>query len=115
MKRYLVTGGAGFIGSAVVRRLVRETPHAVLVLDKLTYAGNLDSLAPVAADPRYRFVQADIADAERVSEIMTSFAPDVILHLQEHGYLRGGAPAKMRSRDAETSPGAEYPRRAKRS
>ena len=52
-KRILVTGGAGFIGSAVVRHIIRETPHQVLVVDKLTYAGNLDSLAPVSNDPRY--------------------------------------------------------------
>ena len=52
-KRILVTGGAGFIGSAVVRHIIRETDHRVLVVDKLTYAGNLDSLAPVSSDPRY--------------------------------------------------------------
>jgi dTDP-glucose 4,6-dehydratase len=53
--RFLVTGGAGFIGSAVARHLIAETPHTVLVLDKLTYAGNLDNLAPVASDPRFSF------------------------------------------------------------
>ena len=56
-KRILVTGGAGFIGSAVVRHIIRDTPHQVLVVDKLTYAGNLDSLAPVSNDPRYAFVR----------------------------------------------------------
>ena len=61
-KRFLVTGGAGFIGSAVVRHLIRDTEHRVLVIDKLTYAGNLKSLAPVANDPRYAFVRADIVD-----------------------------------------------------
>ena len=63
--RILVTGGAGFIGSAVVRRIISETPHEVLVFDKLTYAGNLASLAPVAGDPRYAFVRGDICDARR--------------------------------------------------
>ena len=54
-KYFLITGGAGFIGSALVRHLINETPHHVVVVDKLTYAGNLESLAPVSGDPRYRF------------------------------------------------------------
>ena len=62
-KRFLVTGGAGFIGSAFVRHVVAATDHHVLVVDKLTYAGNLDSLVPVKDHPRFRFVRADIADA----------------------------------------------------
>ncbi len=62
-KRFLVTGGAGFIGSAFVRHAIAATDHHVLVVDKLTYAGNLDSLAPVKDHPRFRFVRADIADA----------------------------------------------------
>ena len=73
-KRLLVTGGAGFIGSAFVRRVLERHPDVtVTVLDKLTYAGNLANLQPVAADPRYRFVQGDIADAE----IVEALAPDV--------------------------------------
>jgi dTDP-glucose 4,6-dehydratase len=87
VKRYLVTGGAGFIGSAVVRRLIRDTPHAVLVVDKLTYAGNLDALAPVAASPRYRFAQADIADPARMAALIGEFAPDVILHLAAESHV----------------------------
>ena len=62
-RRFLITGGAGFIGSAVVRHLMRETDDRVCVVDKLTYAGNLTSLAPVANNPRYSFVRADMADA----------------------------------------------------
>jgi dTDP-glucose 4,6-dehydratase len=84
--RFLVTGGAGFIGSAVVRKLIGETPHDVLVLDKLTYAGNLESLASVAGDPRYRFVRADIDDA-RVFSIVEDFAPDVIMHLAAESHV----------------------------
>jgi len=85
-RRFLVTGAAGFIGSAVVRKLIGETPHEVLVLDKLTYAGNLDSLAPVAADPRYRFVRADICDA-CVFGVVEDFAPDVIMHLAAESHV----------------------------
>jgi dTDP-glucose 4,6-dehydratase len=81
MMRFIVTGGAGFIGSAVTRKIIGETAHQVLVLDKLTYAGNLDSLVPVAADSRYRFEQCDICDADRVREVVSRYEPDVILHL----------------------------------
>ena len=64
-KRILVTGGAGFIGSAVAREIVHATPHEVVVLDKLTYAGNLDNLSPVARDSRFRFVRGDIVRLKR--------------------------------------------------
>jgi dTDP-glucose 4,6-dehydratase len=73
-RRLLVTGGAGFIGSAFVRGHLRDYPDdTVVVLDKLTYAGNLENLAPVADDPRYRFVHGDICDAAIIGELM----PDV--------------------------------------
>jgi dTDP-glucose 4,6-dehydratase len=80
-RRYLVTGGAGFIGSALVRHLIAETPHEVAVLDKLTYAGNLDSLKPVSDDPRLRFVRGDIADRPLVGHLIREMQPDAIVHL----------------------------------
>ena len=86
-RRYLVTGGAGFIGSALVRRLIDHTEHDVLVVDKLTYAGNLDSLAPVANKSRYHFVQADIADAPAIARIMADYAPDVVMHLAAESHV----------------------------
>ncbi|MEZ0171840.1 dTDP-glucose 4,6-dehydratase [Microvirga sp. TS319] len=86
-KRFLVTGGAGFIGSAVVRRLIGSTPHQVLVVDKLTYAGNLDSLASVVDDPRFAFERADIADAARMLGIIERFQPDVVMHLAAESHV----------------------------
>ena len=79
--RFLVTGGAGFIGSALVRHIVGETPHEAVVIDKLTYAGNLDSLAPVADDKRYRFIRADVADGPRMRDVIEAIEPDAIIHL----------------------------------
>ena len=79
--RILVTGGAGFIGSAVVRHLIGRTAHEAVVVDKLTYAGNLESLAPAAGSDRYRFVRADIADGARMRDLIDTTAPDVIMHL----------------------------------
>ena len=85
-KRFLVTGGAGFIGSALVQHAV-AADHDVLVVDKLTYAGNLDSLAPVKDHPRFRFVRADIADAEAMTAALADFQPDVILHLAAESHV----------------------------
>ena len=79
--RILVTGGAGFIGSALVRRLIGDTGHEVLNVDKLTYAGNLASVEWVAGSPRYRFLRADIGDAEAMRAALAKFRPDVVTHL----------------------------------
>ena len=85
--RLLVTGGAGFIGSALVRHLIAETSHDVLCLDKLTYAGNLDSLSGVESSPRYRFVRADICDAGALSKVFKRYEPDVVMHLAAARYV----------------------------
>ena len=85
--RILVTGGAGFIGSALVRHLVANTGHEVLNYDKLTYAGTLSTVAEVADSDRYRFVQGDICDAGAVRAAIAGFRPDVITHLAAESHV----------------------------
>jgi len=87
MARVLVTGGAGFIGSALLRHLIAHTDHQVLNLDKVTYAGNLSSLKAVADDPRYAFVRADICDAAAVRRAIADFRPDIITHLAAESHV----------------------------
>jgi dTDP-glucose 4,6-dehydratase len=87
VKRYLVTGGAGFIGSAVVRHLIRQTPHRVLVVDKLTYAGNRDNLEPVSNDPRLAFLEADIGDQAAMRQAFAEFHPDIVMHLAAESHV----------------------------
>ncbi len=83
----LVTGGAGFIGSAVCRYLVSECGDTVLNVDKLTYAGNLASLTAIANAPGYSFVQADICDTDRMRALFAEFRPDAVMHLAAESHV----------------------------
>jgi dTDP-glucose 4,6-dehydratase len=85
--RVLVTGGAGFIGSAVCRHFIRDLSHDVVVIDKLTYAGNLASLAPVATDPRYAFEKHDICDVDAINAIFAKYRPDAVVHLAAESHV----------------------------
>ena len=85
--RILVTGGAGFIGSAVVRHFINSTDHVVLNVDKLTYAGNLESLKEVDRSDRYHFSQIDICDVEGLSATFSQFQPDLIMHLAAESHV----------------------------
>jgi len=85
--KLIVTGGAGFIGSAVIRYLINETDTTIINLDKLTYAGNLESLTGIEQNPRYHFVQADICDASTVTQIFEQFQPDAIMHLAAESHV----------------------------
>ena len=85
--KVLVTGGAGFIGSAVIRYLINDTDCEVINLDKLTYAGNLDSLESVANSPRYHFEQADICDRAALVRIFSTYQPDAVMHLAAESHV----------------------------
>ena len=85
--RILITGGAGFIGSAVVRHIIKNTNDEVLNLDKLTYAGNLESLKEIDQNPRYQFQQVDICDASKLEQIFEQFQPDAIMHLAAESHV----------------------------
>jgi len=85
--KFLVTGGAGFIGSAVIRHLINDTEHSVVNLDKLTYAGNLHSLETVSESDRYSFEQVDICDADEVKRVFEEHQPDIIMHLAAESHV----------------------------
>ena len=85
--KILVTGGAGFIGSAVVRHIIQHTQDSVVNLDKLTYAGNLESLIEVSVNPRYQFEQVDICDRAELDRVLTQHQPDAIMHLAAESHV----------------------------
>src|SRR5665213_101471 len=85
--RIMVTGGAGFIGSALVRHLIGNTQHDVLVVDKLTYAGNLASLAAVQQHPRYHFSKTDICNRAAIAELLSTFDADAVVHLAAESHV----------------------------
>ena len=85
--KYLITGGAGFIGSAVIRYIINHTEDEVLNIDKLTYAGNLESLIQVEKNPRYSFKHIDICDAAAVEQAVYAFQPDVVMHLAAESHV----------------------------
>lgn len=85
--RILVTGGAGFIGSAVFRHLLSATEHEVINVDKLSYASNLEAVAAVADSPRYHFERADISDAAAVQRLFSHYQPDAIMHLAAESHV----------------------------
>jgi dTDP-glucose 4,6-dehydratase len=85
--KILVTGGAGFIGSAVVRHIINDTQDSVVNVDKLTYAGNLESLADVAHSDRYRFEHADICDSDAMARIFAEHQPDAVMHLAAESHV----------------------------
>ena len=85
--RVLVTGGAGFIGSAVCRHFIVDLGYEVVVVDKLTYAGNLTSLAPVASDPRYSFEKLDICDQAAIKTAFSRYQPDAVVHLAAESHV----------------------------
>ncbi|NLD09183.1 MAG: dTDP-glucose 4,6-dehydratase [Xanthomonadaceae bacterium] len=85
--KILVTGGAGFIGSAVIRHIINHTDHAVLNIDKLTYAGNLESLKTIDSNPRYQFKQIDICDKVNLTQAFEHFQPDCVMHLAAESHV----------------------------
>jgi len=87
MTTILVTGGAGFIGSAVIRHLIQDTEFQVVNVDKLTYAGNLESLKTIASHERYCFEQVDICDAVEIQRVFNQHQPDIIMHLAAESHV----------------------------
>ena len=86
-KKLLITGGAGFIGSAVIRHIINNTNHSVVNVDKLTYAGNLESLVSVENDTKYIFEQVDICDAKEIKRVFKEHQPDIVMHLAAESHV----------------------------
>ena len=86
-KKILITGGAGFIGSALIRHILQTTDWQVVNIDNLTYAGNLESLAAVTGSPRYLFYQVDICNEAALDWIFSSFKPDAVMHLAAESHV----------------------------
>ena len=87
MRRFVITGGAGFIGSSLIRHVINDIDAQVLNLDQLTYVGDLGSLLDVDSSDRYQFVQADICDAAAVRNIFSGFKPNVVMHLAAESHV----------------------------
>ena len=85
--KLLITGGAGFIGSAVIRHIIDNTEHSVVNVDKLTYAGNLESLTSIENDSRYAFEQVDICDAKEIKRVFNQHQPDIVMHLAAESHV----------------------------
>jgi dTDP-glucose 4,6-dehydratase len=85
--KLLITGGAGFIGSAVIRDIINNTNHSVVNVDKLTYAGNLESLVSIENDARYSFEQVDICDAIEIKRVLNEHQPDIVMHLAAESHV----------------------------
>ncbi|MRJ45173.1 dTDP-glucose 4,6-dehydratase [Idiomarina loihiensis] len=85
--KILITGGAGFIGSAVIRHLINDTNYSVINVDKLTYAGNLESLSSISDNRRYKFEQVDICDANEIKRVFEQQQPDVVMHLAAESHV----------------------------
>ena len=85
--KLLITGGAGFIGSAVIRHIIQHSTDSVVNVDKLTYAGNLESLSTVSANPRYRFEQIDICDRAALDNVFAEHQPDAVMHLAAESHV----------------------------
>ena len=83
----LVTGGAGFIGSAVIRHIIKNTPDSVVNVDKLTYAGNLESLIEVDSSERYAFEQVDICNRSELDRVFAKHKPDAVMHLAAESHV----------------------------
>jgi len=86
-KKLLITGGAGFIGSAVIRHIIDNTDHSVVNVDKLTYAGNLESLESIEDDARYAFEQVDICNAAEIKRVFNEHQPDIVMHLAAESHV----------------------------